>query len=115
MTGPSSRVAQLVAAHFVSGFVAERNTPTQDAYGDPIEGWATVATFDGRLRPFSGDRRFDAETYGFEGDHVLYAPPGTTVANGDRVQYDGRTFNVVEVRDVQDEGSYLRIGLEELT
>lgn len=79
----------------------QTNTPVQDAFGEPIDSWATTVTVAAKVMPTRGGERFTAQQY--VGRTVVTfkirwrtTPP--TVKN--RIVYDGRTYDITDVREL---------------
>jgi len=76
--------------------VIESNTPTQDAYGQPVEGWATVATVWAAVEMLSGRELFVAQQAQSEAT-VRFRIRRRDADAKMRVSWDGRTFQVESV------------------
>jgi len=78
----------------------QRFTTTTDEYGDPVQGWADLATVFAEVRQQSG-REFLTAAQEVASRRVVFFLrwfPGLTVL--DRVAYDGRNHDIVEVREI---------------
>jgi SPP1 family predicted phage head-tail adaptor len=83
----------------------QAKTSTQDASGDPVDSWATLATIWGKVEPVRGREA----TYA--GDQVLgemdtrvtvrYSPASAQITQGHRLEHQGSIFNVVSVAHVR--------------
>src|SRR5690554_1229994 len=78
----------------------ERFTVTEDEYGGDVEAWVTLATVFAEVRQ-QGGKEFLAAAQETASRRVVFFIryyPGLTVQ--DRVAYDGRNHDVVEVREI---------------
>jgi SPP1 family predicted phage head-tail adaptor len=89
----------------------QARTQTQDASGDPVTSWTTLATVWGAVEPIRGREAT------FAGDQVLgetdtrvrlrYSPAAAQVTPGHRLEHQGALFNVVSV-------AHVRLGQQEI-
>ena len=72
--------------------------------------WSTAATVKGRLRPLSGRERMSADKQTLYADHRLYCAP-VAITEKDRVACEGKTFDIVFVKNVMSMNRHLEIDL----
>lgn len=93
------------------------NTGVNDGAGNVVESWANETTgVKARIQPLSADEREGT----WKGEpttitHRIYiAAAGTTIDEARRIVYDGRYFNVMGVRDLDEWGKFLAVDCEEV-
>jgi SPP1 family predicted phage head-tail adaptor len=84
--------------------VFERATVAQDAFGEPDQTWATLATRWALVQPMKGAERFAANQVQADVDHRIVCRFDSTLSDlspGDRATWDGHTYDIksVIVRD----------------
>lgn len=79
----------------------ERNTPTQDAGGAPIDNWAPVAVVRGAIEPLSGREFFDAGRVIGDVSHRIRIRYRTGVTEAMRAVSADRIFNIQAVLEVE--------------
>lgn len=81
----------------------QQDTPTQNAYGEPIESWATYATRWAAVEPASGNERWTGDERLAEVTHrfrVRYDATTKNITPKMRISYDSRTFDIHSVINV---------------
>lgn len=94
-----SKGALYITKYFTQDFDIERSTPVPNAWGNEEDSFATVSSEKGFIQPVSGA---EAITNGREeGTELFTLFCGVTVdiRGGDRVVYDGKTFQVKQTQD----------------
>jgi hypothetical protein len=118
-------LADIFPEWLTSGFAVYRFTEASDAFGAPEKTWSVEPVWEGSgvLRQMSGDQQFAAFHHGYAATHRLYLDPVTTttatppvevttdIQPGDRVEYDGKTYDVKAVNDVHQQGDLLQVDL----
>lgn len=89
-----------------------RKTTTRNELGEFEETWSAVSTFLARLRTISGSEARVADRITRTASHRLYCDP-VSISEADRVQVDGKTYEVVFVDDPHGLGHHLEIDLAE--
>lgn len=86
----------------------ERQSTVQDDLGELIDTWTEVRTVWARVRPLS-----TTEFYAQSGEHsqisheITVRAENLTVTAADRLQYDGRTFDIRGVYDMNERGRFI--------
>lgn len=87
--------------------VLETNTPTQDGYGEPIEGWSTIGTVWAEQLSAKASERFRGEqTSGFE-DIAWRIRYRNDVDNLDRLTYNGKTYDLLGTAEEGNKSSLI--------
>ena len=97
----------LAAGRLDRRVVVQRNTPAQDATGEEVASWATLATVWARFEPLRGGERFAAQQTDAELDvrFVVRRDSAWTPTPKDRVSWDGETWRIEAVLPIgRDEG-----------
>jgi head-tail adaptor len=97
----------------------KRGTPVEDPYGGRTEpawpaDWTTVATYAARYEP-SGQQSIEGATATQISGSVQYdiwLPPTADVGAGDRIQLDGKVFEVIGMADRTDKSSRIAVSRE---
>lgn len=98
----------------ISEFTPSRLSRAQDGQGGWTRTWSEATAFDGRLRPASVEERTLAAQQQAQISHVLYAAGDEDIRRGDRVVGEGRTLEVVAVREPSHAGHHLEIECREI-
>jgi SPP1 family predicted phage head-tail adaptor len=86
----------------------QRLTRTSDTAGGSSEAWQTVYTVDGSLVQSSGNERVIADRIGAVLTYTATLPYDTDVLQGDRLQVNGRQYQIETILD-RSEKTSLRI------
>lgn len=85
----------------------EERTTQKNAYGHEIDAWTPLATIWASVKPIGGREKLRANAIGADLTHTVlvryqkrFLPP--TYAAALRISYDGRIFNIVSARDVDE-------------
>jgi SPP1 family predicted phage head-tail adaptor len=87
----------------------QKFTVTQDAYGEPIETWTTLAEVWAQYLPGGGNERFAAQQVFAETEarFLIYWRNDVTPVN--RLQFDGKGYDILAVQEIgRREGLELR-------
>lgn len=89
-------------------------TSTRDGFGQPIQTWANTGTIRASIKQLSGTELVNAKQVDGEVTHVLGAryQSGLTIEN--RLVFDGRTFGILNVNDVEERHRDLEILCKEI-
>lgn len=77
-----------------------RATQTRDAFNNPVETWYDVATVWAQQRPNRGGERFTAQEIAGAAVTTFHLRFRVDVTVMDRIQYDGRDWNILDVREI---------------
>jgi len=99
----------LIDALYIHSLAVTRKARTSDGQGGWTETWGTVATISGRIRPASANERILARQQQAEISHVFYCATSVDVTRGDRLAGEGRTWDVIAVREPSHAGHHLEI------
>ena len=97
-----------------SGFeIRRKSSQAADSFGGESESWPADphVTVDGVLRQLRGGKRYVAATHGYDADCRLYVDPPADIEAGDRVTYDGKTYEIKFVDPVMGSGELLQIDM----
>jgi SPP1 family predicted phage head-tail adaptor len=78
----------------------QRATTTPNAFNEPVASWTDVATVWAQPRPNRGAERFAAQQIVGQGMMTFQIRYRTDVRVTDRILYQGRIWNVLDVREV---------------
>lgn len=115
------RCCDITAGKLSALVTIERNTPTSDGEGGFVDAWAADPPGGvwAMVRPVSGAERFEANRV-TPGNGCRFVVRWRGDVNGapyysarDRITYNGRTYGVVSVIDIEDRQRYLEIMAEE--
>jgi len=79
--------------------VIEQSTPTQDAAGQDIESWATLATVWAEVVPVGGSEVFQAKQFGAEAVAKFRIRYRGDVTRKMRVVYDSDNYDIADVAE----------------
>lgn len=82
---------------FCNDSVTVKRAALADSRGTKVLDWvhATSSTLNGcSVQPNTTSRDFDGRTVQVTEDWTLYAPPGSDVKAGDRIEWNGLTFEI---------------------
>lgn len=88
-----------------------------DSFGQPIRDYQDVGTYWGSIEPLSGREAEAAGQLRSEATHLLtvrYLGADVTPNPTDRWVYDGRTFGVVAIRNVEERNRRYEIDVREI-
>lgn len=91
--------------------VVERKTQITDAWGNPKYTYAPVMTINGVVRELAGDEPHSAGKDTPVSKHRLYCRK-TALAASDRITYQGKTYEIKDIKDVMNFGELLQVELE---
>lgn len=89
-------------------------TQTQNEYGEIVEGWTTFATVWAAVEPLRGREFWDAQQLNAEVTARIRLRYLSGVGPTMRVVYDGRTFEVDSVIDVDERHRELQLMCKEV-
>ena len=87
-----------------------RKVKVEGDLGDYWE-WNLIGTFEGVLRPLSGDKQLSADKETFYSDHVIYCDP-REVQEGDHFKVDNKYYKSKFPYDVMNTGDLMKIETE---
>jgi len=99
----------LIDALYIHSLAVTRKARASDGQGGWTETWGTVATISGRIRPASANERILARQQQAEISHVFYCAASVDVTRGDRLAGEGRTWDVIAVREPSHARHHLEI------
>jgi SPP1 family predicted phage head-tail adaptor len=80
-----------------------RATTSPDAYNEPIETWSTLVSLWAEYKPLSDGERYRAGEMNasiMARFSILHATVNRTIDPRDRIQFDGRTWDITGVKAV---------------
>ena len=80
--------------------VLQQPNPTVDTYGQPVRGWATVATVYAAVEPLNGREFFKAQEIQSETKVRMRLRYGSELASltaAWRVTFDGKVYNILSI------------------
>jgi SPP1 family predicted phage head-tail adaptor len=77
-----------------------RATVTYDAFNEPVQAWADVATVWAQQRPNRGGERFTAQEIAGAAVITFHIRHRSDVTVADRIQHDGREWDIRDVREI---------------
>ena len=78
----------------------QRNSPTQDDYGEPIVSWSDLAVVWAQVTPVSGAERFTGETIDATRRSRFLIRHRTDVKPDMRISWDSLVWDIAEVHEV---------------
>lgn len=99
----------LIESLFNHDWTLTRRTRTADGQGGYTQTWATVATVAGRMRPASAAERTLAMQRRADISHVWYVAADEEVQRGDRITGQGRTYDVIAIREPSHAAHHLEV------
>jgi len=90
----------------------ERATLTQNAFGEQVQTWATLATVWARVEPITGKERYAAMQTQSDIDNrilVRYQSALTALAPNDRITWDSKTYDIRSVVNTEQRNIQLEI------
>lgn len=99
----------LIDSLYNHSWTLSRRTRTADGQGGYTQTWATVATVAGRMRPASASERTLALQRLAEISHVWYVAADEDVLRGDRITGQGRTWDVIAIREPSYAAHHLEV------
>ena len=80
-----------------------------DAFGQLAPAWADVGTYWANVQPLSGREAERARQVRADATHVVDMRIPTAITVEHRLRFDGRTLNIVEVRNVDERDRQYRV------
>ena len=80
--------------------VLQQPNPTTDSYGQPVYGWATVATIWAAVEPLNGREFFTAQQINAEMKvriRIRYGSEWASITAAWRVTFNNKTYDIVEI------------------
>ena len=99
---------------FESGWTLHSLTSTEDAWGNPVEGYSTGTAIMGRFRPLSGDRKLSADKQTPFADAKFYCSSTSTVAVGDQLRKGSEVYEVTFPHNPMDMDRFLQVEVRKL-
>lgn len=100
----------------------QRSTDTQDEYGSPVKAWADLATVWANYKPVSDGEKFSERLNGGEVAATLsarfavrYDSAWADLNPKDRLIFEGRLFDIANVKEVHGRRAFLEITASERT
>ena len=87
----------------------EQVAETPDGGGGFTNAWSTVATVWASVKPISGREKFQAEQMETPIAHKVICRYRSDITTKNRFTYDGRTFNILDVIDLEERKAFLKI------
>jgi len=90
----------------------ERATLTQNAFGEQVQTWATLATVWARVEPITGKERFAAlQTQSDVDSRILcrYYSTLAALAANDRITWGSKTYDIRSVVNTEERNKELQI------
>lgn len=103
-----------IQALYISVFSVSRPTRTADGQGGWTVGYSDAGTVQGRLRPASASEKAVAMQMQAQVSHVLYCGASEDLERGDLITCEGRTVEVIAVREPSHMGHHLEIDCLEI-
>ena len=102
-------MGNVIKSLFNRTFSHSRKTVTPDGAGNFPTGWASLGTFEGRIRPANASEKETAAVQGREISHVLYTEGGLDIARGDQVTAGGLVVEVLGIRPPSDPDHHIAV------
>jgi hypothetical protein len=95
-------------------FTFFRKTTSTNSMFEEEDVWSDTPneTVDGVLRQLSGGKRYVASIHGYDADFRFYCDAPADILPGDRLEYDGKRYQVKAVNNVMDADELLQIDLQ---
>lgn len=90
----------MIAGRLDRRITIERASVTTDEYGGPVETWATLATVWAEVLPISDGERWRAAEVAATVTHRFRIRWGVGVEATDRISYDGKAFEISNVKEI---------------
>lgn len=84
-------------------------TQTPDGAGGYTEAWATVATVWASIEPANGRERWIAMQTETHVSHVIMCRYQSAITTAKRILFGSRTFDIVEVLNIEERNAVLKI------
>lgn len=110
MKRPSSRLEAGRLRHRVE---IQRAHDVQDAFGEPVKAWNTVATVWAAVEPMTGDERFRSDQETAERPVRILMRHRADVTVKHRIKFGSRLFDVQSVTDPGFQAAMLELICEE--
>lgn len=81
----------------------QRNSSTQNEYGEEIAGWSDLANIWAEVRPASGNESFTENQFLAKADttfRIRWSNVTKTITALDRILFDGRYFDITAIREI---------------
>ena len=94
----------------------QRYSNSSDGMGGFTQTWATIASgIEGAVLRMSGDEKLDAQRLNYEATHNIFVTfdDGSDIRPEDRLIFAGRTFAVVDPRNIAEGGAAMKIRVKE--
>lgn len=95
----------------------QRNVGTgQDDFGQPNESWLTIATVHASIQPLGGRELFWAMQVAAEATHqvIMRYDPAVLITEKDRIDFKGRTFQIINVNNIEERNRLWQILCKEV-
>lgn len=95
-----------------SRITIQRNTPVQDGFGEPDEGWADLAFRSASKEPLPGREGFGSDLNYAEHPTVFRFRYGSDIGDlkaDDRVVHRGVNYDLVSVHNVEDRNEWFEV------
>lgn len=87
----------------------QRYSEAQDSYGEMIRGWTTDITAHASIEPLNGRERFEAQQIIPDVTHTVIMRYQADVTPKHRVRFNGRTFNIMSVLNIDERNRELQL------
>lgn len=103
----------LIETLYISTFSRTRKSRTSNGQGGWTESYGSAASIEGRMRPATATERLMAAQRQAEISHVFYCAADEDVVRGDHLTGEGRTYEVIAVREPSHSGHHLEVECRE--
>ena len=85
------------------------NSPAQHAQGEPVDNWSGSTTIKARIQPVGGGEEFTGGRRTVRATHKIFSRAATAITARNRLVYGSRTFDVLNVRNIDEAGRHYEI------
>lgn len=82
----------------------QQYSPSSDGEGGYVDGWVTIGTVWASVDPLTAYQRMDYSSISTDVTHLVTIRGNINVDDTQQVLFDGRSFEVLTHRDVQERG-----------
>lgn len=95
--------------------VLEDNGDTQNPIGEEVENWETKGTVNGRIWTLGGSEQYQsAKDTRIIRNRMACDSPSFTITEDNEISYNGVTYDIEVVNDIDKQGKRLEIDLKEV-
>lgn len=92
----------------------QKDTPTRDGYGAEVASWSTHASRWAWIQPLNGSEKYVSQQIQAITTHQITIRFATGVLPKMRVLFGTRVFDIVQVLDLEEKGTELKLVCKEL-